>query len=514
MPKLFDYFPQAKSLISQHALQNLNDLTMSTMHDYIHNTLLPNLRDAAQSELREELEEEAGNNEDAIREQLEKITVNSILRECNLTVLNEETIRQWMHKIGFQFEERKKCFFVDAHEREDVVQDRNAYVKDALEQDLSRHCWIQKVADDLDLKELYEKGELKEEYGHKYIDGNGVAMIEFHVDNHKSFFDWGNENCEYGGCLSVRFPGGRKLVRIGQDEACFNQFASSKSAWVGSKGERGLLPKHDGAGIMISGFTSRELGFGVEWNDELRNKVNDLRAGQTYADEEAAIEVYGRIQKHELEENPFVRYFEYGANYQGYWNSFHMICQTEDVVDVLKVVFDFNEYKVQLVVDHSQGHDRLRVDGLNVSSMNLLYGGRQAMMHDSKLTSEDDFGPFPRSLEEFYNERCKFFRKKTNQQYQDFIPDDPIAATQKLNKNDTQSMHYLATDPGPFYLTKEERETNREDHVMEEVEREKNIDDLKADLSDFFEQSGIGSVASLRGLRKKTVETTSRAAWH
>lgn len=503
MPKFLEENPEQKTLIVKYALDNLNKLTMQLMHEYIHNTLLPDMKEKLVSELRETLDGmEDGEDKRELEEQIGLVTVDSILKENHLTVLNEETVRQWMHKLGFKYEERKKCFFVDVHEREDVVEDRNAYVEDSLAKDLRRHCWVQKRADDEDLLKLYESDQLQRHQGHKF-ERNGEEWIEFHVDDHQSFFDWGNENCEYGGKLSVRFPEGQKaLIRIGQDEAIFKQYHVTRSAWKGSNGEIGLVPKDDGAGVMISGFISRELGFGIEWTDELRDNVNETRRDQTYKDEEAALEVHSTRNKHDLVDNPLVRFFRYGLNQEGYWNSNHMICQVEDVVDVLKVLVSFDEYHIELALDHSQGHDRLRPDGLTVTNMNLLFGGLQAKMRDSHLTSQDDFGPHPRSLEDFYTANCNFFRKK-NQKYEEYIPTDSTAAAKHFNINDTQSMVFTEEDVGPFYLTSADRELYRTDTVIGEGMKQKTADDLRAELDEKFEMEEISCNVCLKGANKK-----------
>ena len=60
---------------------------------------------------------------------------------------------------------------------------------------------------------------------------------------------------------------------------------------------------------MISGFISREFGFGCDWSDDLRDEVNDKRWGQKYIDEEAAIEVHSTPYKPELKDNPLVFFF-------------------------------------------------------------------------------------------------------------------------------------------------------------------------------------------------------------
>lgn len=503
-PKFFENNPDAKSLISKFALDNLNNLTMERMHDYIHTTLLPEIVSKVQSELRDEMEKD-GQDESTIKAKVDLVTKDTILKESHLKVLNEETIRGWMHKLGFQYTERKKCFFVDVHEREDVVKDRHEYVQHCLKQDFRRHCWIQKCVEDLE--ELYDKGELQREQGFRF-ERDGKQMIEFHVDDHHSFSEYCNENCDFGGELSVRFPVGEKvLIRLGQDEAIFKQYHVSRKAWTGPKGEVGLSPKDDGAGVMISGITSRELGFGCNWTNQLMNDVNELREGQSYRDAEAAIAVYGITAKRDLKEDPLVRFFEYGAAREGYWNSYHMICQLEDVVDVMRVLFPFDKYDIELALDHSQGHDRLRPNGLCVTNMNLQYGGQQTIMRDSKLTSPDDFGPYARSLEEFYGPHCKYFRKKTQQKYQDFIPADPSVAKKKLEINDTQSMFFQETDEGPFYMTNAEREINRYDQVVStEAYKEKTVDDLRADLSDYYEANEIGNSASLRKKNKSKLK--------
>lgn len=504
MPKFLEENPEQKALIIKCALENLNQLSVEFLHDYIHSTLLPSMVEEQVSELRKDLDEmENEEGKRMIEEKIGLVTVDSILKANHLTVLNEETIRQWMHKLGFKYEERRKCFFVDSHEREDVVRDRNAFVADSLAKDLRQHCWLQKRADDEDLVKLYEDGQLNRNQGYRFERG-GEEWIEFHVDDHKSFFDWGNENCKYGGELSVRFPEGQKpLIRLGQDEAIWKQYKMSKSAWRGNNGEIGLVPKDDGAGVMISAIVSRPFGLGMEWTDELRNTVNEMRAGKKYKDEEAALEVLGTEYKRELQDNPLVRYFRYGANQEGYWNSNHMLCQVEDMTDVLKAVLSFDEYDVELVVDHSQGHDRLRDGGLTVTKMNLLFGGLQAKMRDSQLTSQDDFGPHPRSLEQFYTANTNFFRFRKNRKYEDYIPRDSTAATKQLNINDTHSMTFTEDDVGPFYLTNADREANRYDTVTGQGMKEKTADDLRAELDEKFAMDGVSCNVCLKGARKK-----------
>ena len=85
---------------------------------------------------------------------------------------------------------------------------------------------------------------------------------------------------------------------IGQDEAIFKQFSFHSKLWTGPKGERPLLPKEDeGAGVMILSFISREHGLIQELNDDTIHRINEIRQGARYADEGAAMKVYGSSLK-------------------------------------------------------------------------------------------------------------------------------------------------------------------------------------------------------------------------
>ena len=77
--------------------------------------------------------------------------------------------------------------------------------------------------------------------------------------------------------------------------------------------------------------------------------------------------------------------FEYGTKKNGYWSYKHLTIQLEDCIDVMKVICG-NNFILQFMVDYSCGHDRQREDVLNVNAMNVRHGGRQHIMHYSKMT--------------------------------------------------------------------------------------------------------------------------------
>jgi hypothetical protein len=113
-------------------------------------------------------------------------------------------------------------------------------------------------------------------------------MLEYHVDASDKF-----PPIPMGGNLSVRKPANAPTVMfIGQDEAIFKQFLFLSKMWTGPNGERPLLPKDEGAGVMISSFISREYGLLQKLDERTLSFVNANRQGAKYADEGAAIDVY------------------------------------------------------------------------------------------------------------------------------------------------------------------------------------------------------------------------------
>ncbi len=81
---------------------------------------------------------------------------------------------------------------------------------------------------------------------------------------------------EFGGNISIRCcANSRPLIIFGQDEFIFSQFSFNSTQWVGPSGERLLLPKNDGIGVMVSAFQSREFGWGMDITDEEMVRINE-----------------------------------------------------------------------------------------------------------------------------------------------------------------------------------------------------------------------------------------------
>jgi hypothetical protein len=302
--------------------------------------------------------------------------------------------------------------------------------------------------------------------GHRYNDPvTNTECIEFLVDDHDCMQEFANEM--YGACsgnLSVRRSVDSKpLLIFGQDKSIFNKLSFGTKQWVGPSGQRSILPKSTGIGLMISSFQGREVrmlivvshvntiiiisrllhpchmliviskyGWGMEISDDQLKAINAWRNGNDYFDVIAATGVNGTTKKPPLTVSPFVILFEFDGR-NGYWTGNHMILQTEDCIDCLTTIFD-NQYEYVFLFDHSSGHAKNRVGCINVTSMTKGFGGE--LLQNTKNEQSDGYlGPF-----------------------------HDVNNPKMVQVGDEQQMVYSIGahgDDGPFYLTPEKREASR-----------------------------------------------------
>jgi hypothetical protein len=127
-----------------------------------------------------------------------------------------------------------------------------------------------------EVEEIEESLECDEGLRYRYRDSKpGKRMVKFHVDEHPSFQDRVSMT-KYGGNLSVRKTSQVKpLICFGQDECIFKQFLLTPKAWTAPDGQKAMIQKDEGLGVMISAFVSLEMGFGYDISEEDLVKVNE-----------------------------------------------------------------------------------------------------------------------------------------------------------------------------------------------------------------------------------------------
>jgi hypothetical protein len=244
----------------------------------------------------------------------------------------------------------------------------------------------------------------------------------------------------------------RSIIIFSQDELAFHQFLLKSKNWTGPKGGCALLPKSDGMAVMVSAIISLDTGFGLKLDSTKLAERNYARQGKKYTNETAARDVLNCTEKQDLKESPFVKYFELGANNEGYWGYNHMVLQLEDCVDCLKVVYPHLDFV--FLFDQSSGHSKKRCGGLDAGQMNSRFGGSQPLTQKSMIIHADGY----------------------------LGPNDSI-----LSVGMEQSMSFVATDVGPFWRTATEQNDRRLDQARTNAvapkPRNKTEKDLAAELS-------------------------------
>jgi hypothetical protein len=468
LPPLLRDHPKAKGMIEQFTDVNLMGLTVNAVHDYIDRVVIPKVYEdwkkdkaarIAQARVAEEEEEDLG-----------LLKKETFLKSYGITNFSETTVHNWMRRLGMKYDAVKKNFYVDGHEREDVQKYRKEFCCRYLNVYEPRCLrWLQLTMDQLKKITSKEKGDMFERLiaiAHSY-EKDGVKMYELHED-HIITLESLEENEDLledlpAPDMSVRSTNRRKLMIIGQDESIFYQYSVTSKMWVKGNGKQPLLPKSEGTGKMISGFQSRDFGYGLKMTQEQFDSVNLAREGKHYLDVEAANQVLKSTEKskNKLTESPFERSIVIGQNFDGYWNSHCMAIQFEDVVDCLKVLYE--DYDFVFLFDHSQGHSRKREGALDVANMRVNFGGKtQKDLRDASIPCREGYmGSLPGTLQPG--------------------PD----CVQCFNFPVYDEDYELQPGDGPFYLSKEEKMEKRYDKVEETGQfTDKLVAELKQEIEE------------------------------
>jgi hypothetical protein len=140
LPRLLEVYPCAKEQVVALAIKNLVHLSFEAIYQLIHSVVIPRLAALWKSESANEAtsiaaattassspststtststinptSNVADNNQD-------DDTIELFLRAHRLKNMSFTTSWRWMRLLGFKCDTRKKSFYVDGHEREDVV---------------------------------------------------------------------------------------------------------------------------------------------------------------------------------------------------------------------------------------------------------------------------------------------------------------------------------------------------------------------------------------------------------
>jgi hypothetical protein len=83
---------------------------------------------------------------------------------------------------------------------------------------------------------------------------------------------------QFRGQLSIYMPPNTKpVISVGQDGCIFKKFLFTGKSWTSPNGQKPVIPKDEGLGVMISAFVSQKFGFRMKLSDAELQKVNETR---------------------------------------------------------------------------------------------------------------------------------------------------------------------------------------------------------------------------------------------
>jgi hypothetical protein len=129
LPPLLQENRDVSLKIQAYTRENLLELSVELIMEYLHNTIIPNLvkqstgvgpEEEAYVSIKKELFEQYG---------LKKLCISTVYR--------------WMRALGFKFEVHKKGFYVDGHEKPATLHYRKKFISWYMNYERCMHRWIQ-----------------------------------------------------------------------------------------------------------------------------------------------------------------------------------------------------------------------------------------------------------------------------------------------------------------------------------------------------------------------------------
>lgn len=140
-PKLFALFPEAKARLLTFAANNLDSFSIEKVRKYFNDTLFPELYDEYT-----DMAIESGENVEEILSYEEFLHYELGLSEDGIS---DSTVCRYLNFLSYKYDVRKKTYYVDGHERKDVVEDRISHVIRYIKDTIRCYEWVQLSKDQL-----------------------------------------------------------------------------------------------------------------------------------------------------------------------------------------------------------------------------------------------------------------------------------------------------------------------------------------------------------------------------
>ena len=127
--KIFDAFPETKVMIEEFVSANLINLNSERMAQHIRHHIIPAIH--------------AIHIADAEETGTEPWSREELMRSFNLTNVGVQTAWRWLKRLGYTYQENKKCYFSDKHEDPRNIAACLVYIKKYLKLEIRAHHWVQ-----------------------------------------------------------------------------------------------------------------------------------------------------------------------------------------------------------------------------------------------------------------------------------------------------------------------------------------------------------------------------------
>jgi hypothetical protein len=128
--------------MKEYGREKLQEMSEELMTEYVHNVVLLKLCKEATGST----PTDASYQED----------VKLLLKQYGLNCVCFGTVCNWIKKLGFKYQVRKKAYYVDGCKRPATVDYRKKFVQQYLMYERRVHCWLQISLEES--KELEKKG--------------------------------------------------------------------------------------------------------------------------------------------------------------------------------------------------------------------------------------------------------------------------------------------------------------------------------------------------------------------
>jgi transposase len=291
------------------------------------------------------------------------------LAERDHAPFSEDSVRRWLHKLGFSVHNYKKGLYKDGHDDEDAVAHRKWFIGQLAQYD-ERHV--------VPLPQYNADHTPADNYEHvcglieAIVQRERQTSISGTRPKHRKVDEVEDPHL----CTTFphpylksipgfQFKNDRNIIYGYSDEVIFNTNDSLRSFWA-IHGDTPLLkPKSEGQGIMHFDIML-SIGCFLEFlTDEDWKRAEKIRPG---VKESAAL------------------YFEYGKNRDGYFTSNEFL----PIVEVSLFIFHFTFPSLQLVLvfDQSGVHWKKADDALNADHLNLYKPGKHLMRNTSYVNTK------------------------------------------------------------------------------------------------------------------------------